>query len=258
MTGTGFAPDALRNRVAVITGAAHGIGEVIAIAYGESGADLVLADVNMDGLDRVAAECRDRGSAVTTIRADVSDEHDVDEMTRRALADFGRVDILVANAGILNEARVQAMPVDVFDRMLATNLRSVFLCNRAVLPSMLDSGFGRIINIASQLGQRGGPGFAHYAAAKAGVIGFTKSLARELGASGVTANCIAPGPIDTGIGGGRLSEEWKRQLAAGLPLGRSGLADEVAPTALLLASSPGGDLYTGATLGPNSGDVMFS
>jgi 3-oxoacyl-[acyl-carrier protein] reductase len=170
---------------------------------------------------------------------------------------LGTVDVLVANAGILTESYVADMPTALFDEMIAVNLRSVFLCCRAALPPMLEAGFGRIINTASQVGQRGGAGLAHYAAAKAGVIGFTKSLARELGGTGVTANCIAPGPINTPLGG-ELSEEWTSSLMAGLPLKRSGEPFEVAPTAVLLASDPGGNLYTGQTLGPNSGDVMFS
>jgi 3-oxoacyl-[acyl-carrier protein] reductase len=163
--------------------------------------------------------------------------------------------VLVNNAGILTECRVQDMSASMFDDMIAVDLRSVFLCSRAALPSMLEHGFGRIINIASQLGQKGGQGLAHYSAAKAGVIGFTRALAREVGANGITANCIAPGPIETPLGGD-LSDEWIDTLRAGLPLKRFGQPHEVAPTAVLLASDPGGNLYTGQTLGPNSGDVM--
>jgi 3-oxoacyl-[acyl-carrier protein] reductase len=121
---------------------------------------------------------------------------------------------------------------------------------------MLDRGFGRIINVASQLGQKGGAGLTHYSAAKAGVIGLSKALALEVGQRGVTVNCIAPGPIDTALVAG-ISEEWKAAKRAELPLGRFGRPQEVAPTAVLLAASPDGDLYTGQTLGPNSGDVML-
>ncbi|GAA1266715.1 hypothetical protein GCM10009609_32310 [Pseudonocardia aurantiaca] len=192
---------------------------------------------------------------VVTVRADVAVEDDVARMVAAA-EELGPLDVLVNNAGILTECHVAEMPTAMFDEMIAVNLRSVFLCCRAALPGMLDRGFGRIVNIASQVGQKGGAGLAHYAAAKAGVIGLTKSLAKEVGGRGVTVNCIAPGPIITPLGGD-LSDEWTGPLLAGLPLKRFGQPGEVAPTAVLLASSPGGDLYTGQTLGPNSGDVML-
>ncbi|WP_448613907.1 SDR family oxidoreductase [Modestobacter sp. URMC 112] len=248
----------LSGRTALVTGAASGIGAAIAVAYAEAGARLAIADrAPGPGLDEVSAACQALGAEVVQVHADVSDEAQVERMFAEARARLGLVDVLVANAGILTESHVVDMSTAMWDEMIAVNLRSVFLCNRAAVPPMVESGFGRIINTASQVGQRGGAGLAHYAAAKAGVIGFTKSLARELGGTGVTANCIAPGPINTPLGG-ELSEEWTSSLMAGLPLKRSGEPAEVAPTAVLLASAPGGNLYTGATLGPNSGDVMFS
>jgi 3-oxoacyl-[acyl-carrier protein] reductase len=248
---------ALNGRTALITGAASGIGAAIAMAYAVAGADLALADRDPgSALDEVARWCADQGVRVLPLRADVAEEDQVERMFAAARDELGAVDVLVANAGILTESPVATMPTAMFDEMIAVNLRSVFLCCRAALPSMVTAGSGRIINIASQVGQRGGAGLAHYAAAKAGVIGFTKSLAREIGGTGVTANCIAPGPIRTPLGG-TLSDEWNSSLMAGLPLKRSGEAFEVAPTAVLLASDPGGNLYTGQTLGPNSGDVMF-
>ena len=255
MTGPGRV---LAGRTALVTGAASGIGAAIALAYAEAGARLALADrAPGPALDRVREACAAHGVDVVTVSADVSDEAAVERMFAEARAALGPIDTLVANAGILTESPVRDMSAAMFDEMLAVNLRSVFLCDRAALPAMIEAGFGRIINTASQVGQRGGAGLAHYAAAKAGVIGFTKSLARELGGTGVTANCIAPGPINTPLGG-ELSDEWTSSLMAGLPLKRSGEPHEVAPTAVLLASDPGGNLYTGATLGPNSGDVMFS
>jgi len=203
----------------------------------------------------VIERCSGLGVQVMNVRVDVSREDDVVRMFSTAEAELGPIDVLVNNAGILTECRVVDMTAITFDEMIAVDLRSVFLCSRAALPSMTEHGFGRIINIASQLGQKGGPGLAHYSAAKAGVIGFTRALAREVGANGITANCIAPGPIETPLGRG-LSDEWTDTLRAGLPLKRFGQPVEVAPTAVLLASDPGGNLYTGQTLGPNSGDVM--
>jgi 3-oxoacyl-[acyl-carrier protein] reductase len=247
---------ALAGRTALVTGAASGIGAAIAEAYAAAGARLCLADRSAgQNLDRVIERCTEFGVEVVGTRADVSVEDDVTRMFATAQAELGPIDLLVNNAGILTECRVADMSSAMFDEMIAVDLRSVFLCSRAALPSMLEHGFGRIINIASQLGQKGGQGLAHYSAAKAGVIGFTRALAREVGANGITANCIAPGPIETPLGGD-LSDEWTETLRAGLPLKRFGQPFEVAPTAVLLASDPGGNLYTGQTLGPNSGDVM--
>jgi 3-oxoacyl-[acyl-carrier protein] reductase len=244
----------LSGRTALVTGAASGIGAAIAEAYAAAGARLCLADrTASDGLRATASRC---GGDVVTVQVDVSVEADVERMFATATERLGTIDVLVNNAGILTEHHVIGMPTTLFDEMIAIDLRSVFLCSRAALPGMVERGFGRIINIASQVGQKGGAGLAHYAAAKAGVIGLTKSLAREVSKQGVTANCIAPGPIVTPLGGD-LSDEWTVPLLAGLPLGRFGQPEEVAPTAVLLASDPGGNLYTGQTLCPNSGDVML-
>jgi len=246
----------LSGRTALVTGAASGIGAAIAEAYAVAGANVCLADRTVgDDLELVIERCSGLGVQVMNVRVDVSREDDVVRMFSTAEAELGPIDVLVNNAGILTECRVVDMTAITFDEMIAVDLRSVFLCSRAALPSMTEHGFGRIINIASQLGQKGGPGLAHYSAAKAGVIGFTRALAREVGANGITANCIAPGPIETPLGRG-LSDEWTDTLRAGLPLKRFGQPVEVAPTAVLLASDPGGNLYTGQTLGPNSGDVM--
>jgi 3-oxoacyl-[acyl-carrier protein] reductase len=142
-----------------------------------------------------------------------------------------------------------------WQQTIDVDLTGVFLMCRAVVPGMVGRGFGRVVNIASQLALKGGTSLSHYSAAKAGVIGLTKSLALEVAGNGVLVNAIAPGPIETPLVEG-ISADWKTAKQAELPLGRFGKPEEVAPTAVLLASSPGGDLYVGQTLGPNSGDVM--
>jgi 3-oxoacyl-[acyl-carrier protein] reductase len=146
------------------------------------------------------------------------------------------------------------MSTPMWDQMMAVNLRSVFLCTRAVLKPMIARKFGRIINISSQLGHKGAPEMAHYAAAKAGVIGFTRSLAYEVARDGVTVNAICPGPVATDMFEA-LPDAWKKRKLGELPLGRAGHVDEIAPTAVLLASDEGA-YYIGATMNPNGGDVM--
>jgi 3-oxoacyl-[acyl-carrier protein] reductase len=247
----------LRGKVALVTGASRGIGREISRLYAEEGADLVLNYMgSKEAAESLAEECRGYGVRAVEAQADVREVGDVKRLVETTLGEFGRVDILVNNAGTLNESPVAEMSVEVWDDMIASDLRSVFLCTRFVLGHMMERRSGRIITIASQLGQKGAEGLAHYSAAKAGAIGFTKALAREVGEYGITANCIAPGPIETDMVAG-ISEDWKEAKKAELPIPRFGSVEEVAPTAVLLASDPDGNIYTGQTLGPNSGDVML-
>jgi 3-oxoacyl-[acyl-carrier protein] reductase len=186
---------------------------------------------------------------------DATDEQQVTDVVAAARSALGRIDILVTSHGILTQALLADMPLKQWQETLDVDLTSVFLLNRAVVSGMLEQGGGRIINVASQLGIKGGESLAHYAAAKAGVIALTKSLAREVSSRGVLVNAIAPGPIETPLLAG-IDVDWKAAKRTELPLGRFGTADEVAPTAVLLASDPGGNLFVGQVLGPNSGDVM--
>jgi len=245
----------LDGRRAAVTGAGSGIGEAIALAYAQAGAQLLLADIDAARADSVARRCRALGAQAETVIGDVGDESTAHRIIDRCVQAFGGIDILVNNAGMLTQSRCADMSTAMWDEMLRVDLRSVFLCARRAVPHMQAQRWGRIINIASQLGIKGGVELSHYAAAKAGVIGFTKSLALEVAPDNVLVNAIAPGPIATPLVDG-ISAEWKRAKEASLPLGRFGRADEVAPTAVLLASDPGGNLYVGQTLGPNSGDVM--
>ena len=245
----------LDGRRAVVTGAASGIGVAIANLYAAAGARLLLADRDAARLALQADACRAAGATVETVQADVGDETGANRIVDRCIEAFGGIDILVNNAGMLTQARCTDLTTAMWDDMMRVDLRSVFLCTRRALPSMTAQRWGRVINVASQLGIKGGAELSHYSAAKAGVIGFTKSLALEVAPDNVLVNAIAPGPIETPLVDG-ISAAWKQAKSAELPLRRFGLADEVAPTALLLASDPGGNLFVGQTLGPNSGDVM--
>ena len=240
----------LAGRTALITGAAQGIGAATAAAFATEGATPVLVDRAPAGTWAVEPP-----AGADTHVADVADADAVAALAATVLADHPDLDVVVNAAGILDETPFLEMDPATFDRTVAVDLRGVFLVGRAFAPAMVARGDGRIVNIASQLGLKGGEGLAHYCAAKAGVLGLTKAMARELAPHGVLVNAVAPGPIETPMVAG-LSDAWKAAKRAELPLGRFGVAGEVAPTIVLLAASPDGDLYVGQTLGPNSGDVM--
>jgi 3-oxoacyl-[acyl-carrier protein] reductase len=246
----------LDDRVAVVTGAASGIGAGIAVAFAREDANVVVADqAESAAAQPVLAAISRAGGEALFVRTDVAEAESVTALATEVERRFGRADILVNNAGIFTESPLERMSVEDWDKVLNTNLRGTFLCARAFLPGMLERRFGRIINIASQLGQIGGVAVAHYSASKAGVIGLTKALAREVATRGVLVNAIAPGPIETPLLE-RETEQWRSGKLAELPIGRFGTVDEVTPTAVLLASSDG-SYYVGQTLGPNGGDVML-
>jgi 3-oxoacyl-[acyl-carrier protein] reductase len=246
----------LTGKIAVVTGAASGIGHGIAAAFAAEGADIAVVDVvAQEQAASVLGDIAALGRRALFVRCDVSDEADVSAMASMVLGHFGRVDILVNNAGIFTQSLLADMPVADWDRVVGVNLRGTFLCTRMLIGQMLERGSGRVINIASQLGQIGGTEVAHYCASKAGVIGLTKALAREVSGSGVLVNAIAPGPILTPLLDGE-TDEWRSAKLAELPMGRFGTVAEVTPTAVLLASEDG-SYYAGQTLGPNGGDVML-
>lgn len=247
MTSTGQ----LTGRTALIVGGAGGIGKAIGAAYVAEGALVVIADRSADAAKEAAQEI----GAVAGVSMDVADEDSVIAGVAAARDAASRIDILVNSAGIATQAPVADMSLEMWTETLQIDLTGVFLVTHHVLPEMIERKSGRIINIASQLGIKGGHSLAHYCSAKAGVLGFTKSLALEVAADGILVNAISPGPIDTPMVAG-IDEEWKAAKRKELPLGRFGVPEEVAPTAVLLASDPGGNLYVGANLGPNSGDVM--
>jgi len=241
----------LDNRIAVVTGSAGGLGRAIAELFASEGASLAILDLNVPGAEAVAEAIRSRGGSAMAVGVDVSDESSVNRAFERVR---GERDILVNNAGIDTTSLVESMPTEMWDEMMRVNLKSVFLCTRAVLPGMRGKKYGRIINISSQLAQKGGSEMAHYAAAKAGVIGFTRSLSYEVAKDNITVNAICPGPLDTELFR-KLPEAWRAKKLTELAVGRAGKVEEVAPTALMLACEEGG-FYIGATLNPNGGDIM--
>jgi len=245
----------LSGKTALVTGAARGIGHAIALAYAREGADVAVLDLRKENVEKTAAEISALGVRGIAFGADVGSESDVIFAFNQVLSSFGHIDILVNNAGIDTTSLVVDMSTDMWDEMMRINLRSIFLCSRQVLPSMLERKYGRIINISSQLAHKGAPQMAHYAAAKAGVIGFTRSLAYEVALNGITVNAICPGPVETELFRG-LPEAWRKRKLAELPIGRAATVNEIAPVAVLLASDEG-SYFVGATLNPNGGDYMI-
>ena len=237
---------------AIVTGAGSGIGQAIALRLAADGYNVLANDFRAEAAQATATQI---GAKAVAIGGDVSVEGDVAAMVAAAEAAFGPVTHLVNCAGHVHQGRFTDLTVADFDRMIAVHLRGTFLCTHAVLKGMLARGSGVIVNIASQLGQIGGNELVHYSAAKAGIIGLTKALAREVSAQGVRVNAVAPGPINTPLVRS-LSEDWQRAKAAELPLGRFGEPEEVANTVAFLCS-PQASLFVGQTLGPNSGDVML-
>jgi 3-oxoacyl-[acyl-carrier protein] reductase len=246
----------LQGRTALITGAATGIGRATALLFAQAGARVV---VNHRGQDAEAASLVQAiaaaGGQAIAISADVSDASAVQRLVDDALAAFGAIDVLVNNAGIIQEKAFLDTTEADWDRMLGTDLKSVFLMCRAVLPGMVARGSGAIVNIASDLGILGRERYAPYCTAKAGVIGLTRSLAREFAPHQIRVNAIAPGPVATAmVSLEHMSAEWvEKELA--IPQHRLGAPDEIAATALFLASDLS-RFYCGQVLGPNGGSVM--
>ena len=245
-------PD-LTGRVAVVTGASRGIGRAVARELATTGVS-VLAGARDQHADAVAAEITAGGGTAHAVSVDVTDAASVRRMIGTALDRFGRVDILVNNAGIARDQLLVRMKRDEWDAVLATNLTAAFTCAQAALRPMLKQRFGRIINISSVAGQMGNAGQANYAASKAGMIGMTKSLAREVASRGITVNVVAPGMIDTEMTRAVMqasSEAWVSKI----PLGRVGTPEEVAAAVGFLASDKAAYI-TGQVVGVNGGLYM--
>jgi 3-oxoacyl-[acyl-carrier protein] reductase len=243
----------LKDKVAIVTGASRGIGRSIAEAFLAAGGKVVISARSATALEELTACLRQRGE-VLAVAGDVSSASDADRLVEAAVAAFGRVDILVNNAGITRDGLLLRMKDDDWDAVLNINLKGAFLCTRAAAKLMSKQRFGRIVNISSVVAEMGNAGQANYCASKAGLLGLTKSVARELAKRNVTVNAVTPGFILTDMTD-ELPEKAREELAAQIPLGRFGTAEEVAHAVLFLVSEQAGYI-TGQVLGVNGGMYM--
>ncbi len=244
----------LKDKVAIITGGARGIGKEIALLFARQGAKIAICDVNEEELAKAKKELDDLGSSVLVFKVDVTSLSQAEEMTRNVLDNLGKIDILVNNAGITKDALLLRLDEADWDKVIAVNLKGTFNCTKAVSKVMLKQRQGRIVNIASIIGLIGNAGQSNYAASKAGIIGLTKSVARELAARNITVNAVAPGFIQTEMTD-KLSPEIKERMLGQIPAGRFGSPGDVANASLFLVSEAAGYI-TGQVIVVDGGMVM--
>ena len=248
--------DSLAGRVVLVTGSSRGIGAEVAVKAGGEGARVAVHfHRSPDGADATAARVRGAGAEAEVFGADIADGSAAEELVARVIDRFGRIDGLVNNAGLTQVGPFLEITPAAWDAVLRTDLTAAFYTCRAALPAMISQGGGTIVNVASRLGQMGIAETAAYSAAKAGLIGLTRSLAREFGPQGIRVNAVAPGMTVTGMTTALADSEEGRRRLADMPLGRFGRADEVADTVMFLLSDASG-LFLGQTLNPNAGGYM--
>jgi len=244
----------LSGRVAFVTGASQGIGRTCALRLAKDGAAVAVAARNKEKLDELVAEITAAGGKAAAFPLDVAEEEQVKATVKETLAQLGKIEILVNNAGITRDQLVMRMKRADWDAVLQTNLTSAYFLIQQVIPSMLRQKWGRIINITSVFGQMGQAGQANYAASKAGLIGLTMAIAREVGSRNITCNAVAPGFIETAMTAG-LSDEFKQNAVKQIPLGRVGTPEDVASAVAFLASEEA-SYVTGHVLSVNGGMLM--
>ncbi len=244
----------LSGRVALVTGASQGIGRACALKLAASGAALAVAARNQEKLAELVEQIKAAGGNASAVAVDVADEEQVKTAFKATLGQFGKIDILVNNAGITRDQLVMRMKRADWDSVLNTNLTSAYLCIQQVIGSMLKQRWGRIINITSVFGQMGQAGQANYAASKAGLIGLTMAIAREVGSRNITCNAVAPGFIETAMTSG-FSDDFRQNALKAIPLGRVGTPEDVANSVAFLASEEA-SYITGHVLGVNGGMLM--
>ena len=241
----------LKEKLVLVTGASRGIGQAIALTLGKSGATVIGTATSEEGANKISKIFAENNILGKGMRLDVTDNEQISELLKSITADYGSVDILVNNAGITRDNILVRMKEDEWDDIINTNLSSVYRMSKAVLRGMIKKRSGRIVSITSVVGAMGNSGQTNYAAAKAGIMGFTKSLAREVGSRGITVNTVAPGFIQTDMTDA-LPDEQKKALSSQIPMARLGTADEIAQTVLFLAGE-GGSYITAQTLHVNGG-----
>ncbi len=245
----------LAGKTALVTGGSRGLGRGMAEGFAAEGAKVVVNYIKDEkAANEVVEKIKSAGSDALAVRANIAETDDVKRMVDAAVRKFGTIDILVNNAGMLNSVKLAEMSVETWDEMIAVHLRGMFLCTRFVIPHMLKQKSGKIINMSGTFGVTGGAEFTHMSAAKAGMIGFTRALAREVGHDGINVNCIAPAIIRTDLYN-FMPEDIRDSIVGAYPLGRVGEVEDVVATALFLATKDG-SYFTGQTLCPAGGDVM--
>ena len=244
----------LKNKIAIVTGASQGIGKSISGIFSIAGAHVVCLARNEDRLRELVSEISTNGNSASYISCDVSDGNSIEDALKSVVKDYKQIDILVNNAGITKDSLILRMKEQNWDQVMNTNLKGAFYSTKIVLRHMMKKKYGRIINITSIVGLQGNPGQSNYAASKAGLIGFSQSIAKEVASRGITVNCIAPGWIETEMTND-IPQDIKEDIIKNIPIGKTGAAEDIANTALFLSSKEA-QYITGQTITVDGGRLI--